>query len=47
LLFEIEPGDPFTYLIVGLVLAGVSLVATWLPVRSATAVDPIDALRSD
>ena len=47
LLFEIKPGDPLTYLIVGLVLAGVSLITTWLPVRSATTVDPIEALRAE
>jgi putative ABC transport system permease protein len=47
LLFEIEPGDPLTYAIVGLVLAGGSLLATWLPVRRATMVDPIVALRAE
>jgi putative ABC transport system permease protein len=47
LLFEITPGDPLTYLMAGLVLAGVSLIATWLPARSATTVDPIEALRSE
>jgi predicted permease len=47
LLFEIRPGDPQTFVIVALVLAAVSLIATWLPVRRATAVDPIEALRTE
>ncbi len=47
LLFEVKPGDPLTYLIAGFVLSVVSLLATWLPIRSATKVDPIDALRAE
>jgi putative ABC transport system permease protein len=47
LLFEISPGDPATYFAAGVVLACVASIATWLPVRNATAVDPIEALRAE
>jgi putative ABC transport system permease protein len=47
LLFQVEPLDPATYLTVGAVLAGVALVASYLPARRATRVDPMEALRSE
>ena len=47
LLFEVKPNDPPTYFILTSVLAGVGLIACWLPARRATRVDPIVALRSD
>jgi len=39
--------DPLTYSAVALVLAGVSLVATLIPARRATRVDPMIALRAE
>jgi len=45
LLFEVRPGDPWTFTAVAAVLSSVALVATWLPARAATRVDPIAALR--
>jgi putative ABC transport system permease protein len=47
LLFEIEPTDALTFVVVGTVLAGVALLAAYIPARRATRVDQIDALRAE
>jgi putative ABC transport system permease protein len=44
-LFEVEPGDPATLIGVGLLFAGVALLACWAPVRRAAKGDPLEALR--
>ena len=44
-LFGVGPMDPITYAAVSALLAGLTLVATYLPARRATNVDPIVALR--
>jgi len=46
-LFGVNPLDPLTYALVAGVLAGLALVATWLPARRAATVDPVIALRAD
>ncbi len=46
LLFETEPLDPVSLVTAALVLVGAALVATWLPARRATRVDPIEVLRA-
>jgi len=44
-LFEVQPSDPMTLIVVGALFVGVALLACWLPVRRAAKVDPLEALR--
>jgi len=44
-LFEVQPGDPATLVVVGLLFVWVALLACWVPVRRAEKVDPVEALR--
>lgn len=45
LLYRVSPSDPATYAGVALALGGIALLASYLPVRRATSVDPVRALR--
>jgi putative ABC transport system permease protein len=47
MLFEVEPTDPLTFALIAILLAAVSLLASYLPTRRATRVDPLIALRSE
>jgi predicted permease len=47
LLFGVGPMDPVTYAAMSATLAGVGLLATYLPARRASRVDPVVALRVD
>jgi predicted permease len=45
LLFGVEPVDPPTIVVSAVLLVLVALIAAWIPARTATAVDPMTALR--
>jgi predicted permease len=47
LLFGVSAADPLTYAAVSAGLAGVGLLATYIPVRRASRIDPLAALRAD
>jgi putative ABC transport system permease protein len=46
-LYEIEPSDPLTFAGVAAILGSVALLATAVPARRATKVDPVLAMRAE
>jgi len=47
MLFRVDASDPSTFVLAGLFLALVALIATWLPAWRATRIDPVTALSGE
>ena len=47
LLFNVQPTDPAVYAVVALVLMAVAMLASYLPARRASRIDPLIALRDE
>ena len=47
LLYQVDPSDPLTLVSVSLLLAGVALLASWIPARRVARVDPVTVLRAE
>ncbi len=47
LLFEVKPTDPLTLVVTAFVLAATAMLASYLPARRASRIDPMSALRCE
>jgi putative ABC transport system permease protein len=46
-LFDLSSSDPVTYVAIVVVLSGAAILASWIPARRASRVDPVVALRAE
>ena len=46
-LFDLAPSDPITYATIVVLVAAVAVLASWIPARRASRVDPVVALRGE
>jgi putative ABC transport system permease protein len=47
MLFRVQPNDPVVYLAVAVLLGIVALVASYVPARRASKIDPLTAIRQE
>jgi ABC-type lipoprotein release transport system permease subunit len=47
LLYHVSPMDPLTYGCASVALVGAAALASYLPTRRTTAVNPVEALRAE
>jgi putative ABC transport system permease protein len=47
MLFRVQPNDPFVYVAVAVLLGMVALVASYVPARRASKIDPLTAIRQE
>jgi ABC-type antimicrobial peptide transport system permease subunit len=47
MLFQVQPNDPVVYLAVAVLLGMVALVASYVPARRASRIDPLTAIRQE
>jgi hypothetical protein len=47
MLFQVQPGDPMVYLTVTVLLGVMALLATYVPARRASSIDPLATLRQE
>jgi ABC-type lipoprotein release transport system permease subunit len=46
-LFEVSTTDPLTFVAMAVLLGMVSFMASWLPARRASSIDPVNAIRAE
>jgi ABC-type lipoprotein release transport system permease subunit len=47
LLVGVRPDDPAVFASITATIAGIALVASWIPARRAARIDPMEALRDE
>jgi ABC-type antimicrobial peptide transport system permease subunit len=47
LLYDVKAVDPIVYVVMAALMVGIGMLASYLPARRASRVDPIESLRSD
>jgi ABC-type lipoprotein release transport system permease subunit len=45
LVYDVSTTDPITFAVTGALLAAIALLASYVPARRATRIDPMNALR--